>query len=62
MKRSERGNAGIVLFVIGVVVIVAMFIIFAIATIYMRDKCREYDDTPISEVPAKCINSRGGTY
>lgn len=62
MKRSERGDVETVVLVIAIVVIVAMFVIFVAAFIFMHDKCKQYDDTPISEVPAKCINWRGGTY
>ena len=48
--------------VIMIIVLVALIVLLFAASMYMRGECKQYDDTKLSDVPAKCINSRGGTY
>ena len=62
MKQSERGDIETVTIAVVIVLLVIVFTVYIVAFIYAHDMCRIYDDTPISEVPAKCINWRGGTY
>lgn len=62
MKHSERGDVNTVVIIALIAMAVVIIIAYVVAIIAMRDRCREYENTPISEVPAKCINWRGGTY
>lgn len=50
----------------GIAIIIAIFVVFIavvfVLTSSIHSSCKEYENTPYKDVPAKCINNDGGTY
>lgn len=61
IHNNERGDIEDVVVVIIILLLLVIGISFAGYTV-LADQCSQYDDTPLKDVPAKCINSSGGTY